>query len=233
MTIAPFRFRDRRLEIIDQTLLPEREEWVEMPDAAAMVTAIARLQVRGAPAIGIAAALSLGQEASRQSRSADRMAVLEEAGSRLIASRPTAVNLAWAVHRVLDRALAALRDQGAAGDAERWADVVQTEALAIWEEDRDASRAMAEHGALLFPKQRRFLTHCNTGGLATGGGGTALAVLLSGASSSSRASRRKTSAGTSLRASRWTRQGRTPCRGTARSTSRPSRARTRTSSGFP
>jgi methylthioribose-1-phosphate isomerase len=66
----------------------------------------------------------------------------------------------------------------AEGDPEVWAAAMREESLAIWEEDRAASRAMAIHGATLFPTQRRFLTHCNTGGLATGGGGTALGVLL-------------------------------------------------------
>lgn len=178
MTIVPFRFTGRRLEILDQTLLPEQEEWIDIPDAAAMVTAIARLQVRGAPAIGIAAALSLAQEASREGRPADRMVALEEAGLRLIASRPTAVNLGWAVNRVLSRAKVALRAQHTVQGPARWSDAVRAEALAIWEEDRTASRAMAENGAEFFPTQRRFLTHCNTGGLATGGGGTALGVLL-------------------------------------------------------
>ncbi|HKW51320.1 MAG TPA: S-methyl-5-thioribose-1-phosphate isomerase, partial [Candidatus Eisenbacteria bacterium] len=96
----------------------------------------------------------------------------------LVASRPTAVNLAWAVDRVLAAARKALEGRGEKGDPNRWAEAVRAEALAIWEEDRAASRAMASHGASLFTSETRFLTHCNTGGLATGGGGTALAVLL-------------------------------------------------------
>ncbi len=178
MTLDPFRLESDRVSLLDQTLLPEEERWIAIADAEAMAAAIARLQVRGAPAIGIAAALALAVEASRGGKPAERMARLEEAGGLLVASRPTAVNLAWAVGRVLAAARKSLRDGQEKGDLARFAEAVRAEALAIWEEDRSASRAMATHGASLFPSARRFLTHCNTGGLATGGGGTALAVLL-------------------------------------------------------
>lgn len=175
--LDPFRLEADRVCLLDQTLLPGEERWIEVPDAESMASAIARLQIRGAPAIGIAAALALAVESSRGGTPAGRMASLEGAGGILVASRPTAVNLAWAVERVLGAARKALRDGGEKGDPSRWADAVRAEALAIWEEDRAASRAMASHGASVFPTGKRFLTHCNTGGLATGGGGTALAVL--------------------------------------------------------
>jgi len=178
VTLDPLRLENGRVLLLDQTLLPAEEKWVEIGDAEAMAAAISRLQIRGAPAIGIAAALALAMEASRGGPAAERMARLEKAGSVLTSSRPTAVNLAWAIHRVLAAARGALRKGGDAGDPGAWAGVVRAEALAIWEEDRAASRAMASHGASLFPTESRFLTHCNTGGLATGGGGTALAVLL-------------------------------------------------------
>jgi len=144
-----------------------------------MGAAIARLAVRGAPAIGIAAALALAAEARRRAGGAPGpralVAALNEAGARLRATRPTAVNLAWAVERTLAACAAA-----AAGGADTGAIAAraQREAEAIWEEDRAASRAMAAHGAALLGARRRFLTHCNTGGLATGGGGTALGVIL-------------------------------------------------------
>jgi methylthioribose-1-phosphate isomerase len=168
----PFRFEGDRVLLLDQTLLPDREETIEIRDARSMADAISRLAVRGAPAIGIAAALALAVEATRDGSAPGKLERLEDAGRLLVASRPTAVNLAWAVDRVLDAARRAL-----AKDADLAA-CVRDEALAIWDEDRAASRAMAEHGASLFPTQTRFLTHCNTGALATGGGGTALAVLL-------------------------------------------------------
>jgi methylthioribose-1-phosphate isomerase len=144
-----------------------------------MGAAIARLAVRGAPAIGIAAALALAAEARRRAAEAPGpgalLARLREAGARLRATRPTAVNLAWAVERSL-LACGAAAAEGAG--AEAIAARAQREAEAIWDEDRAASRAMAAHGAALLGARRRFLTHCNTGGLATGGGGTALGVIL-------------------------------------------------------
>ena len=172
MSRDPFRFEGDHILLLDQTLLPDREETIEIRDARSMADAISRLAVRGAPAIGIAAALALAVEATRDGSAPGKLERLEDAGRLLVASRPTAVNLAWAVDRVLDAARRAL-----AKDADLAA-CVRDEALAIWDEDRAASRAMAEHGASLFPTQTRFLTHCNTGALATGGGGTALAVLL-------------------------------------------------------
>jgi methylthioribose-1-phosphate isomerase len=186
----PIRLEGDRVLLLDQTLLPEREEWIEVRDADAMASAIARLQIRGAPAIGIAAALALALEAARAGSVAERIARLEDAGCVLRASRPTAVNLAWAVDRVLDAARASAGAPGAAGSSAagspaaadegpaRLAARVRQEAEAIWREDLEASRAMAAHGAALFTNERRFLTHCNTGSLATGGGGTALGVLL-------------------------------------------------------
>jgi methylthioribose-1-phosphate isomerase len=134
-----------------------------------MAEAIATLRVRGAPAIGIAAALALAIEA-RRAGGADgaSMRAVERAGPMLAGTRPTAVNLARAVDRMLEVARAS--------DANP--EALLAEAVAIWDEDRAASRAMASHGADLFPEERRFLTHCNTGGLATGGGGTALAVIV-------------------------------------------------------
>lgn len=172
MIPAPFRLEADRVLLLDQTLLPEREEWIEVRDASAMAEAITRLAVRGAPAIGIAAALALAIEASREGAIPARLARVEEAARALRSARPTAVNLAWAVDRVLRRARAG---------AERgpsWAALVRAEAEAIWREDLEASRAMAAHGVSLFATERRFLTHCHTGSLATGGGGTALGVLL-------------------------------------------------------
>ena len=175
MTFQPFRFQRDHILLLDQTLLPAEERWVEIRDAEAMVEAIARLRVRGAPAIGIAAALALGVESTRDGSVRERLGRLERCGKRLVETRPTAVNLQWAVKRMLETArdLAARRDI----EPELWADLVCKEAMTIWEEDLAASRAMAEHAASFFPKERRFLTHCNTGALATGGGGTAFAAI--------------------------------------------------------
>ena len=176
MSITPFRLEGERLFLLDQTLLPDEERWIEIQDASGMVEAIGALRVRGAPAIGIAAALALALEASRPMPRAERLRRLTEAGEGLIASRPTAVNLEREVRRVLRRAQEA--DGEASADPAGWSRAVRAEAQEIWDEDVASSRLMARHGASLFPNQRRFLTHCNTGALATGGGGTALGVLL-------------------------------------------------------
>ncbi|HEV8128531.1 MAG TPA: S-methyl-5-thioribose-1-phosphate isomerase [Candidatus Eisenbacteria bacterium] len=185
MTLEPFRLEDGVLRILDQTLLPEHESWIEIDDPGAMADAIGRLAVRGAPAIGIAAALALALEAERLARAGAKAPALVDslrgAGERLKAVRPTAVNLAWAVDRVIAAASRAepgvvpARDGGTgSGAAER----ARREASALWAEDLAASKAMAAHGAAILTDARRVLTHCNTGGLATGGGGTALAVIL-------------------------------------------------------
>ncbi len=177
MRLDPFRLENDHVALLDQTLLPGREEWIPVTDAPGMADAIARLRVRGAPAIGIAAGLALALEAARGGPARERMRRLEEAGRLLRSSRPTAVNLAWAVERVLDAARASLPKDDGTEAARAWAASVRAEALSIWEEDRAASRSMASHGATLLSGKRRFLTHCHTGGLATGGGGTAFAVL--------------------------------------------------------
>jgi methylthioribose-1-phosphate isomerase len=172
----PLRFVGGRVAVLDQTRLPEREVWIDASDAASMAAAIAALQVRGAPAIGIAAALALAAEAARAGTLPERRARLVAAAATLRRARPTAVNLAWACDRVV---AAAEREARRSGEGlEAWVEAVRREAMAIWDEDRAASRAMAAHGASFFATERRFLTHCNTGGLATGGGGTALGVIL-------------------------------------------------------
>jgi methylthioribose-1-phosphate isomerase len=173
---VPFEFEHDRILLLDQTLLPEREDWIEIRDAAAMALAIAKLQVRGAPAIGIAAALALALEAGREGTVRERLARLERAADVLRQARPTAVNLSRALDGMLRAARMAAIDD--ACDTERFATRVRSTARDMWRDDREASQAMAAHGAKLFPSERRFLTHCHTGGLATGGEGTALGVLL-------------------------------------------------------
>lgn len=180
--MEPFRIDGDRLLVLDQTALPREERWIEIGDAQGMADAIARLRVRGAPAIGIAAALGLWVEARRLAAEggqaiapARRASSLRAAGALIRSARPTAVNLAWAADRVLR---GGEEERGSGRDVRSWVEGIRREAFAIWEEDREASRNMARWGASLFPSETRFLTHCHTGGLATGGGGTALGVLL-------------------------------------------------------
>ena len=159
--IAALRYADGRLEVLDQTALPDEERWVELPSADAAADAIRRLVVRGAPLIGIVAAYALAIELARDP------GALEAAADRLRSARPTAVNLAWAV----DRVAAAARSGGPAA--------ALAEADAIRLEQEAANAAIGRHGADVLAGARRVLTHCNTGTLACGaGGGTALAVVL-------------------------------------------------------
>jgi methylthioribose-1-phosphate isomerase len=157
---AALRWDGRRLTILDQTLLPHREDWITLDAAADTADAIRRLAVRGAPLIGIAAAYGLAMEIAAGSVE-DARAGMET----LRAARPTAVNLAWAV----DRVWAAARSGGA--------EAARVEAELIEAEEATASAAIARHGADLLGGARRILTHCNTGALATGGTGSALAVI--------------------------------------------------------
>jgi methylthioribose-1-phosphate isomerase len=161
------------VRIVDQRALPETLATRDLETAAAVAEAIRALQVRGAPLIGIAAAMGL-VAGTRDQRAAGRSAFLErleEAGRLLVATRPTAVNLRWAVDRMT--AVAAATPGDAAVVWER----LHAEASAIWEEDRAMCRRIGEHGLALVPDGANVLTHCNAGALATGGIGTALAPL--------------------------------------------------------
>jgi methylthioribose-1-phosphate isomerase len=159
---AALRWDGERLAILDQTLLPHREQWITLEGAGDTADAIRRLAVRGAPLIGIAAAYGLAMEVARGDGDGD---AAQAAMRELRAARPTAVNLAWAVDRVWAAAQA-----GGAGAA-------RAEAERIEAEEERASVAIATHGADLLAGARRVLTHCNTGALATGGSGSALAVV--------------------------------------------------------
>jgi methylthioribose-1-phosphate isomerase len=166
------RWDGRRLQILDQTLLPAREQWLDLTGAQDTAAAIARLAVRGAPNIGIAAAYGLAMAAANGEATPAGPAAcdLEAAAAELRAARPTAVNLAWAVDRVLAAALAA-------APPERHV-AARVEAEAIHASEDAASAAIALQGADLLAGARRILTHCNTGALACGGTGSALAVAI-------------------------------------------------------
>jgi len=145
--------------VLDQTRLPDSEVWLDGSHPSAMVELIRRLSVRGAPLIGVAAALSLAAHAERGASAPE----LEQAGAALRAARPTAVNLAWAMDQ--------MRQVHRAGG-----NVVER-AEALFEQDALFCEHMAEHGAALIGQAEGILTHCNTGGLVTAGIGTALGVI--------------------------------------------------------
>jgi len=161
------------VRIIDQRALPEAEITRDLESAESVADAIRQLQVRGAPLIGIAAAMGL-VAATREQRTATRddfLARLQDLAALLNAARPTAVNLRWALERML-RVAEATPGEG----ADLW-ERLRVEATAIWEEDRAMCRKIGEHGLTIIPDGANVLTHCNTGALATGGIGTALAPI--------------------------------------------------------
>lgn len=162
-------WRGDALALLDQRLLPTEETTVVCTDWPAVADAIKAMVVRGAPAIGITAAYGVALAARHRQ---PRLDALRDALDGLAATRPTAVNLFWALRRMQTR----LEALATAPAAEARA-ALEAEAIAIHDEDRAMCAAMGRHGAALLPDRARVLTHCNTGALATGGDGTALAVI--------------------------------------------------------
>lgn len=158
--IRPFRWEGTQLELLDQRRLPSEEVWIPCRSPEEVAEAIRNMTVRGAPAIGIAAAFGLVLAARRQPTD------LEEAAALLRSTRPTAVNLSWALDRLLELA----RRGGGYPELE-------AEAVRIAREDEEQNRRMGEYGQSLVPQGATVLTHCNAGALATGGYGTALGVI--------------------------------------------------------
>ena len=171
--IRPIRWIGSALELLDQRKLPFVVEYLSCTTSDEVAAAIHDLAVRGAPAIGIAAAwgVVLAAREVMAATPAEAADKLESALPRLNAARPTAVNLAWALARMR----AALKTAGS-----DWRGVLELEALAIAEEDLAANRHMGELGAALIGEGSGVLTHCNTGSLATAGFGTALGVIRAG-----------------------------------------------------
>ena len=153
-------FEDGELRVLDQRLLPHEERWTDCRGPEHMVELIQTLAVRGAPLIGVAAALALGHHAERGADANE----LRAAAGKLRQARPTAVNLMIAVDRLL--ALLPFTPANVAAEAEK-----------IFEEDVTLCEALAERGAPLIADGDSILTHCNAGGLVTAGIGTALGVV--------------------------------------------------------
>jgi len=184
---------ERRLVLLDQTVLPGEERWITVDTVEGMVEAIAALRVRGAPAIGIAAAMGLAASLRRRADVGREafLRLVERDAATIGAARPTAVNLSWAMRRMVERARASR------GDAAAVLVALEAEAQAIWDEDKNACLRIAEHGQELVDRCAdgkvrgprgaepgagdgdvvNVLTHCNTGFLATGGVGTALGIV--------------------------------------------------------
>ena len=148
MEVEPLRWKGDRLELLDQRALPDKTVYITCRTAADVAQAIRDMVVRGAPAIGCAAAFGVVLSGGTA-----------ESYELLAKSRPTAVNLFWALERM------------------KKAKELEAEALAIYHADLAANRAMGKIGARLIPERARVMTHCNTGALATAGYGTALGVI--------------------------------------------------------
>jgi methylthioribose-1-phosphate isomerase len=176
MKIETLRWQDPRLEMIDQRVLPARFEYLAYDSAASVAEGIRSMVVRGAPAIGCAAAYGVALEALRLKEAAPEAfrGGMEKGFEVLAQSRPTAVNLFWALQRMRQ----VWQGMGAAAPAVV-AERLLAEAHEIHAEDIRINRAMGAAGAALLADGARVLTHCNAGALATAGWGTALGVIRS------------------------------------------------------
>lgn len=175
-TFHTLRWTEHSLELLDQRWLPDRCEYLRCDSAAAVAQAISVLAVRGAPAIGCAAAYGVALEAQRlreMSRGQFDQGV-SAAITVLARSRPTAVNLKWALDRMSAKLVAL-----AGADNTLRAQSLLDAAHQITEEDVGINRALGAHGAALLPANACVMTHCNAGALATAGHGTALGVIRS------------------------------------------------------
>lgn len=174
MSINPIEYRNGACRMIDQRRLPSEEVWLEYRDYQGVAEAIRSMVVRGAPAIGVAAAYgaALGARDIEAADFAGFMQELERVCAVLAATRPTAVNLFWALERIKTRAV---QLTGKALGEIKAALLHEAQVMAI--EDEAINRAMGRHGAALLSDGARVLTHCNAGALATAGYGTALGVI--------------------------------------------------------
>ncbi|HVM97668.1 MAG TPA: S-methyl-5-thioribose-1-phosphate isomerase [Candidatus Acidoferrales bacterium] len=168
--IHTVEWRNGAVVMIDQRLLPKQEVYRVYRDYRAVARAIKDMVVRGAPAIGVAAAFGIALGMQRARSQPEK--TFERICRTFASTRPTAVNLFWAITR-MRRVFATI----AQDEPERWRKRLLDEALAIHREDIAANRALGAHGARLVPKNARVLTHCNAGALATAGYGTALGVI--------------------------------------------------------
>ena len=174
MPVSTIVWRNDKIRMIDQTRLPAELVYLDIASLEVLGEAIKRLRVRGAPALGVAGAFGvrLSAQSFHEEDKAGFFAQLERDMKSLRATRPTAVNLGWALDR-MSAVLQKLRERSVA----EIKFALHEEAEAIFEADRRTCRALAEHGARLVPQSATVITHCNTGALATADYGTALGAL--------------------------------------------------------
>jgi len=166
-------WRDGVVVTIDQTVLPLKEEWIELRSYEEVASAIKEMKMRGAPLIGVAAAYGMALAAyhSKAETKEDFLRELERCAEILRKTRPTAVNLFWAIDRIMNKA------RNTQGNLEDLREAVISEAQIMADEDVETNRRIGKHGAKLLSDGDTVLTHCNAGSLATVDYGTALAVI--------------------------------------------------------
>ncbi len=164
----------KNAKILDQTQLPTKLVYNEYADYRDIITSIKKLEIRGAPAIGIAGgfALAVAAEAKVNTDVEHLKRILTDVAEEIKAARPTAVNLVWGINRVLDVAHAYAGD-----DVNEFRQFIWDEAQSILDEDKELCDKIGKNGAELIKDGDTILTHCNAGALATGGSGTALAMI--------------------------------------------------------
>jgi len=172
--MQPLRWDGKTLSVLDQTLLPEQEVWETCDHYEQVAEAIEKMKVRGAPAIGATAAygIAIGAQGGVELAKGEYLAYLEAVCERLARTRPTAVNLFWAIKRM--RGLIA---ENGDLDVKELAGLITREAELVAEEDVELNKTIGRNGLPLIPQDARILTHCNTGSLATVDYGTALGVI--------------------------------------------------------
>jgi methylthioribose-1-phosphate isomerase len=174
MKFKTIEWKGDRVRLLDQRRLPQEVRYLDCKDASSVAEAIRTMAIRGAPAIGVAAAMGIALAAKKiqANRPEILRKSLEKVCQQMKQTRPTAVNLFWAVDR-MNR----VWDQGGSDDVETIKKRLEKEALKIYEEDLEINRKIGEKGRALIKDGYGVLTHCNAGGLATAGFGTALGVI--------------------------------------------------------
>ena len=167
------KWRNGIVLTIDQTVLPIKEKWIELKSCGEVASAIKEMKMRGAPLIGVAAAYGIALTAyhSKAKTKEELMQELERCAETLRRTRPTAVNLFWAIDRIMNKAR---ENRGSLEDMKK---TIISEALTMADEDVKVNRRIGKHGAKLLSDGETVLTHCNAGSLATVDYGTALAVI--------------------------------------------------------
>src|SRR4051812_39600388 len=183
--LPTIEWKDGAVVMIDQRKLPASEIYVTCKTANEVAKAIKTMVIRGAPAIGVAAAmgLALGMRRSTATGTKQFTTEFQKLCDVMAATRPTAVNLFWAIERMKKTFAEAAQGGGSVEDLKQR---LETESQRIHDEDIESCRAMGAHGATLVPDEARILTHCNAGALATAGYGTALGVIRAAAAAGKR-----------------------------------------------